>query len=200
MPVIDLGLVVGPQGTQGATGATGAQGAQGPAGPNQVGTGTSTTLSGVLYGNGSNVYGNAPRDDVSENSNNLVRSSGIYSAIHSGMVSDMLFDGTASGSSPVNIAGATSSVPVSVTLSAPVVNYKLLAVTIHQGNTTGSYRGMLNLIAPALALQADYPHASNGTIGYVRLAVDMVNSPNVLSFYGTSFSSPLYVVRVYGYR
>lgn len=55
MPVIDLGSVVGPQGPQGPAGATGAQGAQGPVGPNQVTAGTSTTLSGLLYGNGSTV-------------------------------------------------------------------------------------------------------------------------------------------------
>jgi hypothetical protein len=45
----------GPQGLQGNTGPTGATGPQGPAGPNTVSGTTTTALSGLLAGNGSNV-------------------------------------------------------------------------------------------------------------------------------------------------
>lgn len=55
MPVIDLGSVVGPTGATGATGATGPQGIQGNPGPNQVTANTSTTLNGLLHGNGNNI-------------------------------------------------------------------------------------------------------------------------------------------------
>lgn len=200
MPTIDLGSVVGPRGAAGATGATGAQGIQGIPGPNQVSTNTSTTLNGVLYGNGSNVYGTAPRDDVSSTSNNLVKSSGIYAEVHSGMVEETLFDGTATGSSAVDISGATSSVPVNITLAHPVTDYKMIVVFIHQQTTTGSRRGGMHLVAKALGLQADYVVATNGNIGSVRLGVDTGNYPAILAFYGTSLTGPLYVVRVYGYR
>lgn len=62
MPSIDLGSVVGPQGPQGVQGIQGVQGEQGPAGPNTV-TGTTTTaLSGVLFGNGTNVLSRALDD------------------------------------------------------------------------------------------------------------------------------------------
>lgn len=83
MPTVDLGLVVGPQGPQGATGPQGEQGIQGiqgpqgeqgiqgvkgdkgdkgdtgDSGPNQVTGSTVTTLSGVLFGNGSVVSAKA---------------------------------------------------------------------------------------------------------------------------------------------
>lgn len=55
MPTVDLGSVVGPQGPQGATGPQGPQGVQGDPGPSQVTGDTSTTLNGVLVGNGSKV-------------------------------------------------------------------------------------------------------------------------------------------------
>lgn len=54
MPVIDLGSVMGPPGQDGV-GSEGPQGIQGYDGPNQVTAATSTTLSGLLYGNGSTV-------------------------------------------------------------------------------------------------------------------------------------------------
>lgn len=200
MPTIDLGSVVGPRGAAGATGATGAQGIQGIPGPNQVSTNTSTTLNGVLFGNGSNVYGAAPRDDVSSTSNSLVKSSGIYAEVHSSMIEERLFDGTASGSSAVDISGATPSVPVNITLDHPVTDYKMIVVYIHQGTTTGSRRGGVSLVAQALGLQADYVVATNGNIGSVRIGVDTTDYPAILAFYGTSLPGPLYVVRVYGYR
>jgi len=46
---------VGPMGPTGPTGATGAAGSNGAAGPNIVTTSTSTTITGLLKGNGSNV-------------------------------------------------------------------------------------------------------------------------------------------------
>lgn len=54
MPIIDLGSVIGPAGANGV-GTQGPQGVQGPAGPNQVSGATSTTLTGLLYGNGATV-------------------------------------------------------------------------------------------------------------------------------------------------
>lgn len=198
MPIIDLGSVVGPRGAAGVAGAQGIQGIQGIPGPNQVSTNTSTTLNGVLYGNGSNVYGTAPRDDVSSTSNNLVKSSGIYAEVHSSMIEETLFDGR--DSSAVDISGATSSVPVNITLAHPVTDYKMIVIYIHQGTTTGSRRGGVSLIARALSLQADYVVATNGNIGSVRIGVDTTNYPAILGFYDTSLTGPLYVVRVYGYR
>lgn len=45
----------GPQGPTGPTGPTGATGSQGPTGPNNLTSSTTTNLSGILEGNGSNV-------------------------------------------------------------------------------------------------------------------------------------------------
>lgn len=81
MPTIDLGYVIGPQGPQGATGATGATGAAGAAGPNQVTGSTSTTLNGVLQGNGSRVSALSSDSAPTANSNNLVRSGAVYNAL-----------------------------------------------------------------------------------------------------------------------
>ena len=82
MPSIDLGSVVGPAGAQGPQGATGATGAQGPSGPNQVSATTSTTLSGILKGNGT-VVGVATVDpDPNEShSDNLISSAGVANAL-----------------------------------------------------------------------------------------------------------------------
>lgn len=81
MPTIDLGYVIGPQGPQGATGATGATGAAGAAGPNQVTGSTSTTLNGVLQGNGSRVSALSSDSAPTANSNNLVRSGVLYNSL-----------------------------------------------------------------------------------------------------------------------
>lgn len=82
MPSIDLGSVVGPAGAQGPQGATGATGAQGPSGPNQVSATTSTTLSGILKGNGT-VVGVATVDPEpnASHSDNLISSSGVADAL-----------------------------------------------------------------------------------------------------------------------
>ncbi len=48
-------ILVNIRGATGATGPAGSTGPQGPDGPNLVNTSTSTTLSGMLYGNGTNV-------------------------------------------------------------------------------------------------------------------------------------------------
>lgn len=78
MPTIDLGLVVGPQGPQGNTGSRGPQGAQGNPGPNQVTGSTSTTLSGILQGNGSVVQAVASDNAPVSGSTNIVRSGKLY--------------------------------------------------------------------------------------------------------------------------
>lgn len=54
MPIIDLGSVMGPPGQDGV-GTKGDKGDRGPDGPSQVTGSTSTTLNGLLYGNGSTV-------------------------------------------------------------------------------------------------------------------------------------------------
>ena len=77
----------GPQGPQGETGATGPQGPQGetgaagPAGPNSISAATATTLSGVLAGNGATVEVKPVDAAPTANSNNLVTSDGVASAI-----------------------------------------------------------------------------------------------------------------------
>lgn len=82
MPTIDLGSVVGPQGPQGPQGATGATGAQGAAGPNQINGNTSTTLSGVLAGNGSTVTTKAVDSTPdSSHTDNLISSAGVANAL-----------------------------------------------------------------------------------------------------------------------
>lgn len=81
MPVIDLGSVVGPQGPQGVAGQTGATGATGPAGPNQITGSTSTTLSGILQGNGSAVSALASDSAPTKDSNNAIRSGAVYTAL-----------------------------------------------------------------------------------------------------------------------
>lgn len=78
MPTIDLGPVVGPQGSQGATGPAGPQGA---AGPSLISASTQTTLSGVLAGNGGTV-GVRPVDASPTNlSDNLISSGAVFSAL-----------------------------------------------------------------------------------------------------------------------
>lgn len=78
MPTIDLGYVVGPQGPQGVAGQTGAQGIQGNPGPNQVTGSTSTTLNGILQGNGSVVQAVASDNAPVSDSNNIVRSGKLF--------------------------------------------------------------------------------------------------------------------------
>lgn len=80
MPVIDLGSVIGPQGPQGVAGQTGAQGIQGNPGPNQVTGSTSTTLAGILQGNGSVIQAVASDTKPVEGSANIVRSGAVFAA------------------------------------------------------------------------------------------------------------------------
>lgn len=114
MPTIDLGYVVGPQGPQGATGATGATGSQGNPGPNQVTGSTSTTLSGVLQGNGSKVSALASDSTPTEDSTNLVRSGTVYNSLNRKTNPNLLRNayfvggGTGWGVFPVNQRGASS--------------------------------------------------------------------------------------------
>lgn len=82
MPTVDLGSVVGPQGPRGYTGDTGQTGAQGDPGPNQVSATTSTTLNGVLSGDGEWV-GTTPVDSAPNalNTGNLISSAGVANAL-----------------------------------------------------------------------------------------------------------------------
>lgn len=81
MPQIDLGSVVGPQGAQGIQGPQGIQGVQGNPGPNQVTAATSTTLNGVLFGNGSKVGTKGVDSYPALDSQNLVSSHGVANAL-----------------------------------------------------------------------------------------------------------------------
>ena len=99
----------------------------------------------------------------------------------------------------IDVQPGTSSVPVKVTLADNARDYKLLAVCLHNALTTGSRRGVVMLSPRFAQLQADYPIATNGTVGFVRIAVDP-GEPDKLQFYNTSFTTALYCARVYGYR
>lgn len=81
MPTIDLGYVIGPAGPQGVPGADGGQGIQGPAGPNQVTGSTSTTLNGILQGNGSAVSALQSDSAPTADSNNAIRSGAVHTAL-----------------------------------------------------------------------------------------------------------------------
>ena len=132
--------------------------------------------------------------EPTEGSADAVSSGAVYDAVTGPLTQTTLFDGT-----EVDIHEATSSTPVTVTLSDNARNYKLLAVTVHNLLTTGSRRGVI-LMSPRFAqLAADYPVATNGTVGYVRIAIDG-DEPDKLSFQGCSFTSATYCVRVFGYR
>lgn len=114
MPTIDLGYVIGPQGPQGATGATGATGAAGAAGPNQVTGSTSTTLNGVLQGNGSKVSALSSDSAPTAESSNLLRSGAVYNALNKKPNPNLFRNwyfaggGTGKGNFPINQDGATS--------------------------------------------------------------------------------------------
>lgn len=81
MATIDLGRVIGPAGPAGQDGGSGPQGIQGPPGPNLVSGSTSTSLTGFLYGNGSMVQAVSSDVAPTSNSNNIVRSGAVFSAL-----------------------------------------------------------------------------------------------------------------------
>jgi hypothetical protein len=119
---------------------------------------------------------------------------GEIETLQGGWEQTTLFSDTA-----IDVQPGTSSVPVKVTLADNARNYKLLAVCLHNALTTGSRRGVVMLSPRFAQLQADYPIASNGTVGFVRIGVDP-GEPDKLQFYNTSFTTALYCVRVFGYR
>lgn len=114
MPVIDLGSVVGPQGPQGVAGQNGAQGVQGNPGPNQVTGSTSTTLNGILQGNGSYVQAVASDNAPTAGSNNILRSGAVYNAMQRKINPNLLRNcyfvggGSGRGTFPVNPGGKTT--------------------------------------------------------------------------------------------
>ena len=71
---VNLGPLSGPEGKKGDTG---------PAGPNLINGSTSTTLTGVLRGNGSNVAVQAVDTTPTSGSGNLIPSGGVQAAIAS---------------------------------------------------------------------------------------------------------------------
>lgn len=114
MPVIDLGSVVGPAGPQGVAGQTGATGATGPAGPNQVTGSTSTSLNGILQGNGSVIQAVQSDSAPTAGSNNVVRSGVVFNSLqrksNHNFLANWLFIGGGTGkwSFPINTLGQSS--------------------------------------------------------------------------------------------
>ena len=144
MPIIDLGSVVGPQGPQGATGARGAQGVQGVAGPNQVTTNTSTTLTGVLQGNGSKVSALAVDTAPAAGSSNLVTSGGIYTAIANATRSAVLY----------NVSGGTlitANTEIALTASYQGVKLFIMWIMIGGYSTSVIVPGFTLTISAAVA-------------------------------------------------
>lgn len=113
MPTIDLGSVIGPKGPQGVTGNTGATGPTGSTGPNQLTGSTSTTLSGVLQGNGSVVQAVASDATPTSGSNNIVRSGVVFNSLQRKVNPNLLRNayfiggGTGRGVFPINTIGKT---------------------------------------------------------------------------------------------
>lgn len=115
MPYIDLGQVVGAKGDQGNVGPRGLQGVQGPAGPNEVTGSTSTTLSGILQGNGAYVQALPSDSAPTADSTNAIRSGAVYNALNrkcnKNLLTNAYFIGGGSqlgGVFPINQRGQTS--------------------------------------------------------------------------------------------
>lgn len=114
MPTIDLGYVIGPQGPQGPQGVPGNNGGTGPAGPNQVTGSTSTTLNGILQGNGSVIQAVQSDSVPIAGSNNIVRSGVVFNSLqrksNHNFLANWLFIGGGTGkwSFPVNTLGKSS--------------------------------------------------------------------------------------------
>lgn len=173
MPTIDLGSVVGPQGPQG-TGSQGPQGPQGPAGPNQITTTTSTPFNGVIVGNGSACRALAIDAQPTNNSNGMVNSGAIYTAIHSQ---------TALISNPVVVTSDTT-----VNLSSPASDFSFLILYGTAGGTAAGNR--FCIILPVVALANGYfaPVAANSTVGYIRVGYTDSNASK-LRIISQSYSS-----------
>lgn len=147
MPIIDLGSVVGPQGPQGATGARGAQGIQGVAGPNQVTANTSTTLTGVLQGNGSKVSALAVDTAPASGSTHLVTSGGIYTAIANADTRSAVIFNSSGGESLVANA--------EITLSASYQNAKFMVMWL----MIGGYSAGVIVPGYTLTIPASVPYS-----------------------------------------
>lgn len=131
---------------------------------------------------------------IEVNAEQIEVNAGEIETLQGGWEQTTLFSDTA-----IDVQPGTSSVPVKVTLTDNARDYKLLAVCLHNALTTGSRRGVVMLSPRFAQLQADYPIASNGTVGFVRIGVDP-DEPDKLQFYNTSFTTALYCARVFGYR
>lgn len=114
MPYIDLGRVIGPQGEQGPQGPQGPSGGVGPAGPNQVTGATSTTLNGILQGNGATIQAIGTDAAPVAGSNNIVRSGAVFNALNRKVNPNLLRNwylaggGSGGGILPVNRQGKSS--------------------------------------------------------------------------------------------
>ena len=185
MPTIDLGYVVGPQGPQGSTGATGATGATGSPGPNQVTGSTSTTLNGILQGNGSKVSVLPSDSAPTADSNNAIRSGAIFTALNQksnhNLLPNWLFVGGGSGWGvfPVNTQGKTSYVG-----SGPTIDGWVSGSSVHTLTVASDYirwtRTASSNVNPSLVYT--FPHGGDlpagtytatiiyrGTMRYARI-------------------------------
>ena len=148
MPSIDLGQVVGPQGEAGPQGP---QGIQGNPGPNQITSGTSTTLSGVLMGS-SGVVGVRPVDSApTALSTNLITSGGVNTAIANAVAAEILvvtisgFNGT---QTTYTAAGVTANhIVLNSVLSNPAAQTGNWTVTTAANSITisGNVSGTTNI-------------------------------------------------------
>ncbi|MBQ7465537.1 MAG: hypothetical protein IJS55_03330 [Oscillospiraceae bacterium] len=141
---VNLGALVGPQGKKGDTG---------PAGPNLINGSTSTTLTGVLRGNGSNVAVQAVDATPTSGSDNLVTSGGVQSALDgkapkiNGVYYGVCSTAAATAAKVVTISGVTeltAGVTIAVkfdnaqtSIDAPTLNVNSLGV-INIRRTGGS--------------------------------------------------------------
>lgn len=149
MPSIDLGQVVGPQGE---TGPQGPQGVQGVAGPNQITSGTSTTLNGVLMGSGGIVGVRAVDSTPTSLSTNLVTSGGVNTAIANAVAAEIIvvtisgYNGT---QTTYSAQGVTANhVVLNSTLSNPTAQTGNWTVTTAADSITisGNVNGTTNIV------------------------------------------------------
>lgn len=206
MPVIDLGSVIGPQGPQGVAGQTGAQGVQGNPGPNQVTGSTSTTLAGILQGNGSTIQAVASDTKPVEGSTNIVRSGAVFSAQQKHPRPN-LFDnpffvggGTGNGTFPVCQKGWAGSAARSLTGAGYLVDrwYSYSADQVTTVAADGVH--ILNNSAAAIIQQwVELPTLPVGTAlttsvlfkGQLRIRDSFSGSTRGTSYYDTAGSAGL---------
>lgn len=97
-----------------------------------------------------------------------------------------------SGTSVDVHSSGTADVPI--TLNNAVEAYGFLLIYLNNGGTAGGRRGALLVPVYNISTPADWAFSSYGTHGSVRLSA----SGKTLTFSGCTFTSALYVTKVYG--